>query len=649
MKEKLKPFIFPLMLLLFVIVLAAFKLHGSSIEIWNQVIFGVDYKDPNLLYGQPRGIRSDEWLVLTPWILSQAEVGFKDYNNLYLAGQSFTQTDAPEINWAVFDPPNWAFFFLPLEQAFAFKWWFKTFLLAVAVYLLAMMLTKNNILVSAIAAISFVFSPYIQWWYSTSGTEIMSFGILTFVFFVCMINNLSHPLFRWINAFFFAYFAICFALTFYPPWQIPLAIFFALVGVGYVFSKQGELANKKYWRTLIIVVLLSLVAIGIVLVLYYFSNQPAIQATANTVYPGSRQAVGGENGFLLKAIAGFYNVQLLNDARILPDFLANQCEASSYFFFSFFLLPFYLFFLLRSMIQREYLDPPLVFSIVGFAILLIWETIGLPSSIAKLLLLNYVPVNRTMFSLGIINLVLIIYYVSRINIKKTLDYKIVAGLYSIAVFLIIMQIGKYIQAAWPGYIDSELKIFLIAGASGVMMALLLFQKKLVFFSLFLVFTLVSTFNVNPIYRGLSPLHNAQIVETIENIKETDPQAGWVVYDHLLFGNYLASNGVRVLNAVYLYPNLNFWSRFDPQHKYVDIYNRYAHVDVIASADPEKVEFAMLGMDHIQLEISPCNPLLEEVGVKYYLFITPKPDLSCISLIKKIEFPAWTLFLYKRAK
>lgn len=647
MKEKLKPLTFPLILLLTVAVLAAFKIHGSSIGIWNEVFYGTGYKDPNLLYGQPRMIRSDEWWIETPWILAQAESGFKDNNDLFLAGQSFTNTDAPEKNWAVFDPINWAYFFLPLAQAFAFKWWFKAFLLAVAVYLLAMKMTENHILVSALAALSFVFSPYIQWWYSTNASEIASFGIFAFVFFILMVKSISHPFFRWTNAFIFTYFAICFTLTFYPPFQIPLVIFLALAGVGYVFSKREQLGNKKSWGVLIIMTLVSLMAIGLILTLYYFSNKPAIQSITNTVYPGSRQSVGKENGFLLKAMTGFYNIQLLDDTRKLPGFIANQSEASSYFFFSFFLLPFYLFFLLRSLILHEHLDLPLVFSFAGFLLLFIWELIGLPPIVAKLFLLNYVPPHRTLLTLGIINHVLIINYIFRIGINKSLGYKLIAGLYSVVVFLIILQIGNYLRATWPGYLGSELKIILIAGSCGLMMALLLYQRKMEFFSLFMMFTLVSAFNVNPIYRGLSPLRNAPLVNTLEKIKETDPQAGWVIYDHMGFGNYLASNGVRVLNAVYFYPNLNFWSRFDPQHKYVDIYNRYANVNVSASADQTNVEFVLENATNFTLEISPCNPLLDEAGVKYYLFQIPRSDLSCISLIKKIEYPTWTLYLYER--
>jgi len=55
-KIKLKPFLFPLVLLL-VAVLTAFKLHGSSNGMYNLYFYGGGYRDPDLLYGRTRAIR----------------------------------------------------------------------------------------------------------------------------------------------------------------------------------------------------------------------------------------------------------------------------------------------------------------------------------------------------------------------------------------------------------------------------------------------------------------------------------------------------------------------------------------------------------------------------------------------------------------
>jgi hypothetical protein len=49
MKNKLKPFIFPLILLLLVAALTAFKLHGSSIGMYNVYFYGGGYPDPDFV------------------------------------------------------------------------------------------------------------------------------------------------------------------------------------------------------------------------------------------------------------------------------------------------------------------------------------------------------------------------------------------------------------------------------------------------------------------------------------------------------------------------------------------------------------------------------------------------------------------------
>ena len=53
-----------------IIIGVLFKLHGSSINLWN-TIFTTGVQDNSLLFGTPRTIRSDEWAVTTPFIFSQ--------------------------------------------------------------------------------------------------------------------------------------------------------------------------------------------------------------------------------------------------------------------------------------------------------------------------------------------------------------------------------------------------------------------------------------------------------------------------------------------------------------------------------------------------------------------------------------------------
>src|SRR5437588_7576603 len=58
------------------ILLTVFAIHGSSVAAY-YTFLGVDSSnDPNVLYGQVRPIRSDEFLVNTPLAIAEERVGF---------------------------------------------------------------------------------------------------------------------------------------------------------------------------------------------------------------------------------------------------------------------------------------------------------------------------------------------------------------------------------------------------------------------------------------------------------------------------------------------------------------------------------------------------------------------------------------------
>ena len=642
-KDRVK-YIFPTVIFLLVIVLSALGIHGSSIGMYNQYFYGPEYKDPNLLFGQVRPIRSDEWLVSSPWALAQVENNLPETNTLYLATQDLTLSDAPGRNWAAFfEPQNWGFFILPVEQAFAFRWWVKAFMLTTAAYILFMMLSEKNILVSIMAALSLAYAPFIQWWYSTSVTEITSFGIFSFVFFLKLVDD-KKLLVKIIDSFLLIYFAVCFALTLYPPFQIPLAILFIFSGIGYLLSKTFSMSTKDI-RGLIINIGLVALGIGCIIAAYYMTHRDAFEALTGTIYPGVRQSGGGGMG-TLKALAGFYNVQLLNSARVIPSVLAsNQSEAASFFFASFFLLPFFIYNLSLSILYKKPLDLPLLFTICILIVLLIWGIIGFPSKMAKLFLLNYVDPYRMLFMFGVANHLLIVYYLFKTKVEQTLEYKTVAILFSLGVLFTIYFIGNYLRITGPNFIGSTPKIFLLSAAIGIMMFLLLRQKSIMFFGLFLAFTLVSTCSVNPLYRGLSPLRSSEISSVIRRIHNENPDASWISYGNILFGNYLAANGAQVLNGTYYYPNLDFWHAFDPERKYENVYNRYAHV-LISSTD-NNLEFELPQGDVVKMKISPCNTELQKLNVKYFLFTSEQDTTSCLTQIERVEYPNMTLYIYER--
>lgn len=646
--DAVKKYAFPVILFVFVMVLSLMRISGSSVAVYNYYNFyGKNYRDPNLLYGVPRAIRSDEWLVLTPWTLAQAQSGFPAYNQLYLAGQHFNQTEAPVASWtAVFKPLNWAYFVLPLEQAFAFRWWFKGFLLALAVYLLGIRLVGNHYLILSLASLAFVLSPFFQWWYSTGAIEIPAYAIFTFLCFLAIVDDAKRALIRPLHVILFVFFAACFIFPLYPPFQIPLVIFLALAGIGYVLSNVREIGTKGLLRAAL-GLLMGILCVGAILGLYYLTNRQGIQAIMNTAYPGARQEFGADPTFFLKLMAGFFNIQLQNDALILPETLENQSEAASFFFLSLFLIPFYVYLIGRDIRQRKPINFLVVMSLLAMFVFLVWGLVGLPAGLAKILLLNYVPPKRMLLAMELINHVLILVYLYRSRIPKTGPYKTAAGLYSVAVFLTVAGLGYYMENHWPGFPGGpRLMIFLIAFIVGCLVYLLLNQRKKLFFGIFLLFTLGSSLYVNPLYRGLSPLRNEALVTAVKTVE--DPQAAWLTYNNVALANYLAANGVKVLNGTYHTPNVAFWSQFDPSGQYLEVYNRYAHILATPITDPDKIEFNLFVADTIEIKISPCNPLLARLGVDYFTFKSPV-DYACLSPVEALEFTDLSIYIYARNK
>ena len=70
-KKYLKFSIYPLLITLSVCILALLRLNGSSVGIFNNVLSKDISQDQNLLLGEPREIRGDQFMVILPIIISQ--------------------------------------------------------------------------------------------------------------------------------------------------------------------------------------------------------------------------------------------------------------------------------------------------------------------------------------------------------------------------------------------------------------------------------------------------------------------------------------------------------------------------------------------------------------------------------------------------
>ena len=71
---------FPAALLIPLILLTGLGISGSSVGIYHEVFYSDAVDDPQLLFGEPRSVRSDEWLVNTQATIAQRNNDFQAFN-----------------------------------------------------------------------------------------------------------------------------------------------------------------------------------------------------------------------------------------------------------------------------------------------------------------------------------------------------------------------------------------------------------------------------------------------------------------------------------------------------------------------------------------------------------------------------------------
>src|SRR5436190_335915 len=93
---------------------------------------------------------------------------------------------------------------------------------------------------------------------------------------------------------------------------------------------------------------------------------------------------------------------------------------------------------------------------------------------------------------------------------------------------------------------------------------------------------------------------------------------------LPFGNssYPRLLGLPALNGTHPYPQFALWSRFDPERRFVDQYNRYAHVWFTAVAS-DRITIDSPFLDQVRVSLPPTSPVLDEFRVRFFLVISPE--------------------------
>lgn len=640
-----KTWFFPVVLFVIVIALGFSQINGSSIGIYHQLLYGKSIKDNNLLFGRPRAVRSDEWLVATPLTIAQTKTNYVPVNKNIGNGIDLSLLeDVPTASLIqLFKPHNLSFFVLPVGIAFSLKWWLLAYFLVISVYLFVLTFLPKRKRLAILLSLAFLASPFIAWWYQYITLAPIYYTLFGIVVAVRLMESRTiKGALLW--GLLLAYIATSFILVLYPPFQIPCALFAAAFLVGYILDDNDTV--HKNIKPILIGGLAATTLTVLLVAACLLPKLSVIRVINDTAYPGNRMVEsGGFNPILFFSS----NASLLNqsDSRAGAfTWLGNQSEGSNFLLVFILLIP-----LLVFLIVKYRKKMPNFWSVIALLFLALiftaWLFVPGVGFLGKITLLDRVLHARLLMGFGLINLWLVIIFVQILEKQLFKISKLTALLYSFALLVIYAFIDLHVAKLFPSFIGKKWALLLSLPYPVITYFFIRRRFNLAITTL-LIFSIASVIFVHPLYRGISVLTDSRLSKAIREVNPNNSKR-WVT-DSLQLENYAILNGKRSLSGVYAYPDLNLWDKYFPS-SYTSEYNRYAHVHFQFDHNASKFIKPTLDQpspDQLVPDMEPCDPFLQENNVGY-IFTTQSFGVGqapCAKIIRRIAMPQAIVYIYE---
>ena len=624
-RNKLYSFIFRkryfLGLLIFIISVV-FKYSGSSILLMNNYIQpNIDVDNQQEIFGKSRVIRSDEWNVNTPYTLSQlaGNKKFSYFNDNFRAQPTdmyVISLSAPIRDVvAVSKPFSWGYFFLGAERGFSFWWVGRLIALFLVTIDFGMLITKNNSKLSVALSFLVTFGSATQWWYSTYLIEFLIFGQLCVVLLDKYLSTKRKKC-KFLLASFLSISMLGFVSPLYPAWEFPFAFIFGYMGICLLVK---YLKNNKFQKFDYLMLIYIFIFVSIILLRFILLSKGTIDAMSSTVYPGARFTNGG-GGFA--RLFNFYPSLFYSFANVV-----NPCEPSGYF--CLFPLPIFaaIYCNIKEIRQKkvDIMLLGLTFWSVFYSCFCIF---GFPNFLAKISLLYLSLVGRIVVVVQLLCVYLMIICLSKIEkkfFKHNLDFLTILLIVIYCIFTIFLTIslnGNYfgIKTYILSFAIMILYVYSFINSTN--------NKNIVFVLISILISIMTGMFVNPIIKGLNIVYDKPLSHEVVKLNNLEP-GKWLVLGSTSIPNYIAIQGVSVINTVNNYPSLERMSSIDPDNKYEQIYNRYAHISV--NLTEEQTNFVLVQPDFYILNLNFDD--VYKLDVKY-IVSEAKINYKNLKLIEK---------------
>jgi len=529
----------------------------------------------DIINGVSRGIRTDEYVVITSGIMSQYRNDFGLVNPDMMADDIITSLHPKLPNRTPFTllttPQYIGFMFLPFEYAFSFYQLLPWFVAFFAVMEMLMAFTKKRKLMSFIGSLFIIFSPVVLWFDSVQ--YIMYVALLFDIFHLFIQHGKTwksklaiSALFGWVGA--------CFVMLIYPAWQVPYGYVLLALLVGLIAIKREQLE----WRDLLYV-LPAIAVLAILVAPNILSSLEQYKLTTGTIYPGQRSESGGGG---LDWI--FYSISSI----FFPlREVGNPCEASG--FVCLFPIPILLgvYTIFRSAKKKQY--DPLLISLVILSIFFgIIYFIG-NGFIAKITLLFLTPAVRLRPVFELVCLLIMIRLLALYQTTQSPRRPALLAIVTVIITAILVRLGAAQITAYSGevYMGSTMLCAAFVVYYIAIYCLLDNRKQTsyVLGAIALIFAGYQFLTIHPLRTGIDVYTDKPVAEKIRELSAENQDALWLASNSTL-SSYAIANDARVINSVNYYPVLERWRLLDPESKNIDVYNRFAHISIaITTKDP----------------------------------------------------------------
>lgn len=343
---------------------------------------------------------------------------------------------------------------------------------------------------------------------------------------------------------------------------------------------------------------------------FIISSWDGITDIMSTKYPGGREEVGGDYDF-----SGFVNYYV-NFFTPYYDEYSNPCEIASFIYPSLAVLIVLICAIIKTIKNKnikEKLKDKDNWYIYGVSIIimifLLWMSFAWPKILRKITLLYFSPTKRTetIFQFACVILTILI-------AKKIFDKKEKIMKPQIALIIsILISILTYFVAKKSPFAETftVFKFSILIPIIFFMNYTFLSSNKKAFGYVMIIVSILAGGFVNPIAIGTAPITDTEIAKAAVSIANENPQGIWIGGTQIN-SQYLIANGIKVLNGINEYPNYDWIDLLDPEHKYEEVWNRYAHIFITLD---DRTYFELIATDSYCVHLTYQN--LKDMKVEYY--------------------------------